>query len=284
MLGSIELGGTKIICAVGDEEKIIERQRFDTKKPLDNIKEIEEFFKDKDVTSIGIGMFGPIDVDKDSKTYGYVLKTPKLKWQNFDFLGNLKKHIDAKMYFTTDVNEAAMGEYELGAGIGKKSLLYLTIGTGIGGGMIYNGEILQGVTHPEMGHIEVTREDGDDVESNCAFHENCLEGLSNGPSIEKRTNKKGEDLDKDDKVFDLVAKYIAKALITYTLILRPEVIVLGGGVINKDGVIEKIRKHFVELKTDYFDIEDVDSYIVKPKLSNNSGIMGGFVLANKLEK
>lgn len=283
MLGSIELGGTKIICAISDGENLVKKSRFDTNEPDENIKEIAGFFKDSKVSKIGVGMFGPIDVNKNSKTYGYVLNTPKLKWQNYNFLSKLKENIDAKIFFTTDVNEAAMGEYELGAGKDKNSLLYLTIGTGIGGGMIYNGKILEGITHPEMGHIELERQKEDDVESVCSFHKNSLEGLASGPSIEKRTNTKGENLDKDHEVFELVSKYIAKALVTYTLILRPEIIVIGGGVINTPGMIDKIRKNFKLFKSDYIDEDNIEEYIVMPKLKNDSGIMGGFELAKKLE-
>ena len=245
MFGSIELGGTKIRCAVfAKGTEILKEIRIETGDPKENVEEIVKFFKENEVASLGIGAFGPIDIDKDSEKYGYVLETPKRLWRNFDLIGSIKKELDLPIGLTTDVGASGIGEYQYGAAKDKDSSLYLTIGTGIGGSYIQDGTLLQGFSHPEMGHIEIAREVGDDTESLCDYHDSCFEGLCAGPALKLRTGKKGEDLDKDDPVFDILAKYIAKGLMTYTMILRPDIIIIGGGVANKEGMIEKIRREF----------------------------------------
>ena len=282
MFGSIELGGTKIRCAVfADGTEILKEIRIETGDPNENVGEIIKFFKENKVASLGIGAFGPIDIDKNSKTYGYVLETPKRLWRNFDLIGSIKKELDLPIGLTTDVGASGIGEYQYGKAKDKRSSLYLTIGTGIGGSYIQDGTLLQGFSHPEMGHIEIAREDGDETESFCDYHDSCFEGLCAGPALKLRTGKRGEDLDKDDPAFDILARYIAKGLMTYTMILRPEVIIIGGGVANKEGMIEKIRREFVKLDKKYIEIPNVDDYIVFPELGNEAGLIGGLVLAKK---
>ena len=264
MYGSIELGGTKIRCGIFDDAgNLLTEDRIKTADPYDNVEEIVEFFKDSDIKSIGIGAFGPIDVDKNSKTYGSILATPKRLWRNFDLLGELKKNLDLPMGLTTDVGASGIGEYELGAAKDKTSSLYLTIGTGIGGSYIQNGKLLEGYSHPEMGHIEIPKEEGDDFVGVCDYHKNCFEGLCSGPAIEKRAGEKGENLDISDKAFAITAKYIAKGLYTYTAILRPHIIIIGGGVCNKEGMIDKIREEFDKIKGDYLVLPDSKEYIAR---------------------
>ncbi|KWZ77289.1 ROK family protein [Anaerococcus tetradius] len=280
MYGSIELGGTKIRCAVLDDlGNIVKEIRIKTGNPEENMKEVVEFLGQNPVKSIGIGAFGPIDVDKESKTYGYVLETPKKLWRNFDLLGSIKKEIDLPMGFTTDVGASGIGEYEYGAAKDKRSSVYITIGTGVGGSYIQDGVLLQGFSHPEMGHIEIAREKDDEVESFCDFHDSCFEGLCAGPALELRAGDRGENLDKDDPAFDILAKYIAKGLMSITMILRPNIIIIGGGVANKEGMIEKIRREFDKLDNKYIDIPRADDYIVFPELGNEAGLIGGYVLA-----
>ncbi|MDO5047506.1 MAG: ROK family protein [Anaerococcus sp.] len=282
MFGSIELGGTKIRCGIfGDNGKMLDEIRIKTSDPKDDIKEVVGFFKDKDIKSLGVGAFGPIDVDEDSATYGRILQTPKKLWRNFDLLENIKKELNLPIGLSTDVGASGIGEYELGAARGKGSSLYLTIGTGIGGSFINDGRILQTSFHPEMGHIEIAREEDDKVKSLCDFHDSCFEGLCAGPSILERTGISGEDLDKDHEVFDLLARYIAKALMTYSLILRPDIIIIGGGVVNKEGMIEKIRDNFDKINTGYVSLPRSKDYIVFPKLGNEAGLVGGYILAKR---
>lgn len=282
MYGSIELGGTKIRSAVFDEDGNLKAEdRVKTSDPNKNIADVIEFFKEYDIKSLGIGAFGPIDVDKSSQTYGYVLSTPKKLWKNFDLLGALNKEFDLPMGFTTDVGASGLGEYHLGAAKDKKSALYLTIGTGIGGSYIQDGTLLEGYSHPEMGHIEISKDRDDNFEGNCSYHDSCFEGLCSGPAIEKRSGKKGEDLSIDDPAIEISAKYIAKALYTYTVTLRPHIIIIGGGVANKEGMIEKIREEFDAIKGYYLVLPDSKEYIVFPELGNEAGLIGGYILAKE---
>lgn len=283
MFGSIEFGGTKIRCAVFDEEGNLKDQiRINTSKPDINMKEIENFYKDKKIYSLGVGAFGPIDINEKSISYGMIQNTPKKDWINFNLLENLKGIIDTNIGIVTDVGLSAIGEYNEGAGKDFHSMLYLTIGTGIGGAYIQQGKLLNGLSHPEMGHIEVVRELDDKANSVCIYHDNCLEGLASGPSIKERKGIEATDLDINDQVFDTTSKYIAKALYTYSLILRPNVIILGGGLMNKDGFIEKVRNEFDIIKGNYIDLPNSELYIVKPELGDDSALVGGYYLAKQL--
>lgn len=283
MYGSIEFGGTKIRCATFDEGgKLLEEIWIKTDEPKENIKEIASFYKLYNVKSIGIGAFGPIDINENSKTYGFIQNTPKEKWRNFNLLGALKEELPIPIKIVTDVAESGTGEYILGRGRGKDSLLYLTIGTGIGGAFLKNGQIISGISHAEMGHIEITKEDGDNFESNCPSHKSCFEGLCSGPALEKRLGEKAENVDISNPAFSLTAKYIAKALYDYSLILRPEIIIIGGGLLNKEGFMEMIREEFDKIKGDYIDLPETSSYIVRPGLENEAGLYGGYYLAKSI--
>lgn len=283
MFGSIEFGGTKIRCAIIDENgNLIDQIRINTSKPEINIKEIEEFYKNKRVVALGVGAFGPIDINKNSASYGVIKNTPKQEWIDFNLLKNLSMIIDTKIEIVTDVGLSAIGEYNGGAGKNYQSMLYLTIGTGIGGAYIQDGKIINGLSHPEMGHIDITRDPDDHVKSVCMYHDNCLEGLASGPSIKERKGVEATQIDINDLVFDTTSNYIAKALYTYSLILRPNVIILGGGLMNKDGFIQKVRDKFDKLKGDYIDLPSSESYIIKPKLGDDSALVGGYYLAKQL--
>ena len=264
-----------------DDGNLKAEDRIKTSNPDENMKEVVEFFSEYKIKSIGIGAFGPIDVDKDSDTYGYVLSTPKKLWKNFNLLASLKESLDIPMGLTTDVGASGLGEYHLGAAKDKASSLYLTIGTGIGGSYIQNGKLLEGFSHPEMGHIEISKDSDDSFEGVCDYHKSCFEGLCSGPAIEKRAGKKGEDLSISDPAIEISASYIAKALYTYTLILRPHIIIIGGGVANKEGMIEKIREEFDKIKGDYLSIPSSEEYIVFPELGNEAGLIGGYILAKE---
>lgn len=282
MYGSIELGGTKIRCAIFDEDgKIIKEIRIKTEDPNKNLEQASDFFKAENIKAIGVGAFGPIDLDKDSKNYGYILSTPKKLWRNFDLVGNLKKNLDIPIRLTTDVGASGIGEFFLGAARNKKSSLYLTIGTGIGGSFIVDGKIVEGFSHPEMGHIEISREVDDNFKSVCDYHNSCFEGLCSGPAIEKRAGSKAEELEIDDPAFLITARYIAKALYTYTAILRPDIIIIGGGVANKARMIERIRKEFNKIKGEYLVLPSSEEYIVFPNLGNEAGLIGGYILAKE---
>lgn len=284
LLGAIEAGGTKFICAIGTEKgEILERVSFLTKTPNETLKNVIEFFLDKKIEALGIGCFGPIDLDENSKTYGYITSTPKPNWSNYNILGELKKHFDIPINFDTDVNGAALGEIKWGSGIGLDSLIYLTVGTGIGGGVYSGGKLVHGMTHPETGHILVKREKNDNYKGKCPYHGDCLEGMASGPAIEDRWGVKAYELEKNHKAWDLEAYYLAQGLINYILIMSPKKIILGGGVMKQEQLFPLIRKKVVEILNGYVFhkhiLESIDEYIVPPKLGENAGICGALALA-----
>lgn len=285
LFGAIEAGGTKFVCAIGDQEfNIIEKISFPTTTPSETMKDVFSFFDrfGAELESIGIGSFGPIDVDQQSKTYGYITNTPKLAWQYFDFVGSVKKRYNIPVAWTTDVNASALGEAQLGVGEGKKTVAYFTIGTGIGGGVIQDKVIIEGITHPEMGHLLVRRHPDDKYEGNCPFHKDCLEGMACGPAIEQRLGLKGQEVASNDPFWEIEAYYIAQMIYNVTINFAPSVIALGGGVMKKDGMLKKVRNTFSKLLNDYRPIPDIEEYIVLPKLNDNAAIIGCFSLAEEL--
>jgi fructokinase len=286
LLGSIEAGGTKFVCAIGTEDgKILDRITILTRTPDETIPEVIAFFRKEKIGALGIGSFGPIDVKKNSPTYGHILKTPKLPWQNYPFLQTLQDALEVPCGFTTDVNAAVLGEYVYGAGKDADSCLYVTVGTGIGAGAVFRGELLEGMSHPEMGHIIVRKSPDDPFEGVCPFHRDCLEGLASGPAIEKRWGRKGAELADEKKVWELEAYYLAQAVVQYTMILMPEKIIIGGGVSNQAAIFPLIRRHVREMINGYITAPAVDEkisdYIVSPGLRGDSGIVGGLVLAKR---
>lgn len=283
MYGAIEAGGTKFVCAVGKENgEIVERVQFPTEEPEATLEKVIDFFKQYRLESLCIGSFGPIDVTKDSETYGYITSTPKLAWKNYNFLGALKAVFDIPMVWTTDVNVAAYGEYRAGAAVDTKSCLYLTIGTGVGGGYVVDDQLLEGYTHPEMGHILIAKDLDDPTEGWCPYHhDQCLEGLASGSAIRVRTGQSGNDLEADDANWEFVSDYIAQACVTFSLTLSPEKIVLGGGVMKQPQLLPKIKAKVTEKLNDYSTIPPIENYIETPALGDNAGITGCLYLAER---
>ncbi|MRH44270.1 ROK family protein [Aquibacillus halophilus] len=278
--GAIEAGGTKFVCAISNDDfEVLDRVSIPTTTPAETISEVFNFFDRFSLKSIGIGSFGPIDVNRSSKTYGYITTTPKKGWVNFDFLGNIKERYNIPVAWTTDVNAAAYGEYKKGNAQDSSSCIYLTVGTGIGGGAVVNGNIQAGFGHPEMGHVLVQPHPDETYQGSCPYHDNCLEGFAAGPAIESRYNKKGHELENDIKVWEMEAYYLAQALVDYTLILRPERIILGGGVMKQKQLFSLIRTEFGKLLGDYVATPDLNQYIVEPGLGDNAGITGCLLLA-----
>lgn len=278
--GAIEAGGTKFVCAVSNEAfEIIERISIPTTTPEETLQQVFAFFDNYQLDAIGIGSFGPIDVNLKSSTYGYVTTTPKVAWTNYDFLGAVKERYQIPVGWTTDVNAAALGEIKKGAAIGTESCLYLTVGTGVGGGAVMNGKLLQGFGHPEMGHILVRLHPDETYKGTCPYHENCLEGLAAGPAIEARHGKKGHHLADEKHVWEMEAYYLAQALMNYTLILSPERIVLGGGVMKQEQLFPLVRQEFKKMLAGYVQVPPLDEYIIPPALGDNAGITGCLLLA-----
>lgn len=282
MYGSIEAGGTKFVCAIGNSKlEILERVSFPTTTPDETMEQVAAYFKQyqTQLASIGVGSFGPIDIHHDSVTYGHITSTPKLAWQNFDFVGTLKKYFNIPIAWTTDVNAACYGEYVAGNGKGLTSVVYYTVGTGIGGGALQNGAFVEGFSHPEMGHMLVKRHPEDTFLGNCPFHQDCLEGMAAGPALEKRTGTKGENLLAEDPVWEIEADYIAQCAYNTTLMFAPDIIIFGGGVMKQDHMKKKVQEKFAKLVNHYVTTPAVEEYIVTPKLGDNAGTIGCLALA-----
>ena len=283
--GAIEAGGTKFVCAVSTEKlEVLERISIPTTTPEETLAEVFAFFNKYELYSIGIGSFGPINVNPKSDKYGYITTTPKVAWANYNFLGVIKDRYKIPVGWTTDVNAAALGEMKKGAAVGLDSCLYLTVGTGIGGGAVVEGQILEGYGHPEMGHIMVRLHKDETFEGFCPYHRNCLEGLAAGPAIEKRFGKKAFELDENHKVWEMEAYYLAQAIMNYILILSPEKIVLGGGVMKQKQLFPLIRQELSKLMNNYVEMPDLETFIVPPSLGHSAGIIGCLLLAEKALK
>ncbi|MEE6727542.1 ROK family protein [Pediococcus acidilactici] len=286
LLGSIEAGGTKFVCAVGNENYQVQDQtQFPTTTPEETLQRTVDYFKQFDIAALSIASFGPIEIRHSSPKYGYVTTTPKPGWADTDFVGYIKRAFDIPIFWTTDVNGSAYGEYVMATLANEKinSLAYYTIGTGVGAGAIVDGHLIVGIGHPEMGHVLVKRHPDDlDFKGVCPYHGDCLEGLVAGPTFEARLGIKGAEVPHTNPVWDIMAYYTAQAAIQTTLTLRPGKIVFGGGVTNPD-FLEKVRKSFTKLLNGYVQVPDLDKYIVMPEVANNgSATLGNFALAEKL--
>ena len=289
LYGALEAGGTKMVCAIGDENgNILERISIPTRTPAETMGPMIDFFRGKGIRDLGIGCFGPVDLNKKSPTYGYITSTPKLAWQNFPIVAEFQKALSVPVGFDTDVNAAALGEATWGCTKDVENSIYITVGTGVGVGVIIGGKPYHGMMHPEGGHILLGRHPDDPmVGSGCPFHENCLEGLAAGPSLEKRWGVKGAELTGRKEVWQLEAYYIGQALADYILILSPERIVLGGGVTHQEGLLALIRQETAKQLAGYIRtaaIDHLDSYIVGVSLNDNQGVMGAVKLAMDAEK
>ncbi len=289
----IEGGGTKFVCVYGSSPTDLQdRTVIKTQKPDVTMKEVIEYIrfaqKKADIKAIGLAIFGPLDLDLTSSTYGCITTAAKPGWEHYDVIGTLKDSFNLPIGLDTDVNGSAIGEHRWGAGQGLSDFLYLTIGTGIGGGAVVGGELLHGASHPEMGHmlVQQNRALDPDFEGVCLYHKNCLESLASGPSMKTRWKVDSAlDLPPDHKAWDLEAHYLAVGLINYMLTLAPKRIIMGGGVMRQAHLLPKIYQEIVThlngyLKDDKI-IQHLDTYIVPPGLGEDSGICGAIALAEK---
>ena len=289
LYGGIEAGGTKFVCVVGrGPQDIIDETRIETTGPQSTIDKVVAFFEPHRragrLAAIGVGSFGPLDLDKSSPTYGRLTTTPKPGWQNADLLGGLRAGLGLPVVLDTDVNAAALGEYTWGAGAGLRALMYLTVGTGIGGAFLYEGHAIHGMQHAEMGHVRIPRDATDNLfPGACPFHGACFEGLASGPAIEQRLGRRGEELSDDDSFWNLEAGYIASALAIYVVVLSPMKIIIGGGVMHRKFLFPMIRRRLLQLLGNYvLDprlLQQTDEYVVAPGLGPYSGVYGALALA-----
>ncbi|KZE79879.1 fructokinase [Paenibacillus elgii] len=282
-IGGIEAGGTKFVCGVGNEQgEVVDSISFPTEDPETTLGKAIAYFKEKSVDAIGIGSFGPIDIRPGSPTYGYVTTTPKPGWGNVDFLGTLRREFDVPYGWNTDVNAAAFGEAAWGAAKGLKSCLYYTVGTGIGIGVFLEGRLVQGLVHPEGGHMLTRRHPGDDFAGLCPYHGDCLEGMASGPAIEARWNVKGHELPSNHPAWEMEAYYIAQSITGAVLLNSPEKVILGGGVMQQSQLFPLIREAVKANLNGYVSaseiVERMDEYIVPPGLGQQAGLCGAFAL------
>lgn len=288
-IGGIEAGGTKMVCAVGDEKgELFERVTIPTRQPEETFEEMIRYFSDKQIEALGIGCFGPVDLNRSSATYGFITSTPKPGWENTDVVGRFQKALSVPVGFDTDVNGAILGEVMLGAAKGCENAIYITVGTGIGVGVYVNGGLLHGLVHPEGGHILLAKHPKDTYSGKCPYHGCCFEGLASGPAIEERWGKKAEMLADEMNVWELESYYIAQAITNYILTYSPQKIILWGGVMHQNQLFEQIRAKVPELLSGYIQhpavTEKIADYIVPPALGDNPGILGAIqlgVLARK---
>lgn len=288
-IGALEAGGTKMVLAVGTEDgQILERESLPTAAPEQVVPQMAAWFAEREVDAVGIGAFGPTAVDPASPKYGHVLDTPKPGWAGFDYLGTMRKGCDVPMGYDTDVNVACLGEATYGCARGLDTVVYLTIGTGVGAGVMVGGHLLHGMLHPEAGHILLTPLPNDPGKSVCPFHPNCLEGLAAGPSIEARWGAKGVDLADRPEVWELESEYLGQALCDYILCYSPQKIILGGGVMKQEQLFPLVRETTMRYLAGYIktpELEDLDHYIVPNSLHENQGILGCIELGRRaLEK
>ncbi|WP_283680303.1 fructokinase ScrK [Lentilactobacillus sp. Marseille-Q4993] len=285
-LGSVEAGGTKFVCAVGNEDyRILDQTQFPTTTPEETLQKTVDYFKQfDDIKAIAISTFGPAELRKNHPQYGFITNTPKKNWPYTDFVGFIKKQIDVPIFFTTDVNGSAYGEYIMATLFNQHvdSLTYFTIGTGVGAGTVIKGNFIGELGHPEMGHVRLKRHPDDlDFAGICPYHGDCLEGLVSGPTFDARLGKKGKDVPLTDHVWDIMAYYIAQAALQITLSMRPGKIVFGGGVMS-EAFLDKVREQFADLMNDYVEVGDLKEYLVMPLVKNNgSATVGDFAMALK---
>lgn len=289
LFGAVEAGGTKIVCAIArSPRKILQRAVFQTTTPEDTLSRILAFFSGCQaevgpLSAIGVASFGPIDIKPQSPTYGTLLNTPKPGWKGTGFIRALSEFA-VPVRVDTDVNGAALGEWIEGAGKGCETLCYVTVGTGIGAGVLKDGVPLSGFMHYEIGHIRPPHIiELDPFPGLCPYHGDCLEGLASGPAIVERWGGALNELSHPADAIDLEAQYLAHLVHTITLCHMPDRIILGGGVMKAPGLIERVRVKTIETLGGYIDHPrlngDLSEFLVTPALGDNAGIVGAVHLA-----
>jgi fructokinase len=282
IFGGIEAGGSKFVCGVGTGPEDLLSVEFPTTDPAQTIARAVDFFRrHANVAAVGIASFGPIDVNPQSPTFGYITSTPKRDWQNFDFVGSIQSALAVPAAFDTDVNGAALAEQQWGAARGLQNFIYVTVGTGIGGGAMVNGRLLHGRGHPEMGHVRIPQDRArDPFPGTCPYHANCLEGLASGPAVEARWGQPASQLPDGHPAWDLEAEYLALGILNWAVTLAPERIVLGGGVMARPELWPKVAARVLALLNGYTPPPE----LVRPALGPRAGVLGAIALANDLTR
>ena len=284
-IGGIEAGGTKFVCVLADDQNNILDQRIvRTTTPEETLGQCIAFFQGHGgVAALGVASFGPLVLDRASPDYGRVAKTPKPHWSGADIVGTLRRGLDCPIALDTDVNGAGLAEALLGAGRGLDVVAYVTVGTGIGGGLIIQGKPVHGHTHPEMGHVKLRQHPRDEgFNGVCPFHGDCLEGLASGPAVMARLGHPLNEASPDHPIWDMLAYYLGELCAVLTLVASPQTIVLGGGVMSNPALFPKIRAACAISLGGYVQPPsglDADrAYIVPPALGDRAGAIGALLL------
>jgi fructokinase len=292
LFGGIEAGGTKFVCAIGsDPDHLDEEVTIATTTPRETLAATVAFFRAHaqalPLTAVGIAAFGPLDPDRRSPRFGHITTTPKPGWANTDLAGVIGRALGVPVGFDTDVNGAALAEHRWGAAQGLDTFIYVTVGTGIGGGGIVNGMLMHGLPHPEMGHIAIPHDSADDPFAGvCPYHGDCLEGLASGPAIARRWGRKAEELPPAHPAWPLEAHYLSLGIATYICTLAPQRVILGGGVMKQAHLFPLIRARVRALLNGYLPLLDNDAalarLIVPPALGDRAGVLGALALAQQV--
>jgi fructokinase len=285
LYGGIEAGGSKWVCAVGNGPSDMRRTTtFPTTEPDETIARAVEFFaEDGSLEAVGVGSFGPIDRRRSSRSFGFITTTPKPGWAQTDVAGRLEESLEIPVAFDTDVNVAALGEQRWGAAVGLGTFCYVTVGTGIGGGVVVNDRLVHGLLHPELGHMRIPRDrSADPFRGSCPYHGDCLEGLASGEAMRERWGKEARELD-DEEPWALEAHYLALGLVNVICAVSPQRIILGGGVMKERTLLARVQERLRELAAGYFDApelkEGIGEFVVRPGLGDRAGVLGAIALA-----
>jgi fructokinase len=277
IFGGIEAGGTKFVCGIGTGPDDLVTKQISTTSPETTVAEAVSWIGEKSagrLSAVGIGSFGPVDLRS-----GYITSTPKTAWRNYDLAGAIRKALGVPVRFDTDVNAAVLGEARWGAARDVSNCLYLTVGTGIGGGAVVDGQIVHGLTHPEMGHIRIPHDSiADPYAGGCPYHGDCLEGLASGPAIEARWGTPGWDLPRDHPAWVLEARYLAYGISNFVCTLSPERILIGGGVMRQTQLYEMVRGEVGLVLGGY--VQKLPP-IMPPGLGEFAGVLGALALAQE---
>jgi fructokinase len=290
--GGVEAGGTKFVCMIGSGPDDVRAEiRFPTTTPPETLGAAVDFFRGnpmgEPLSGLGVASFGPVDLDPGSPTYGYITSTPKPGWAGTNVVGVLAEALGVPVAFDTDVNGAAYGEYRWGAAQGVDSVIYITVGTGIGGGVVSGGRPVHGLVHPEIGHMLIPHDrQMDPYPGWCPYHQDCLEGLAAGPALKGRWGQPAEQLPEDHPAWELEAHYLGLALANLILCHSPRRIVMGGGVMDRPSLLPLLRKKVQQSLNGYVQspqiVDEIDRYIVAPALGNRAGVLGAIALAQDL--
>ncbi len=288
IFGGVEIGGSEIVCAIGTSPmNILNETIIFTRSPSETLPEIIQFFLNQqkeygNITAIGIASFGPLDLNPRSPTYGQIISTPKSGWVGTDVIHPFQNALNIPVYLDTDVNGAALGEWLSGAGRGFDTILYMTVGTGIGVGAIFSGKIFHGSNHPEMGHMRIPHDFVNDPFAGiCPFHGDCLEGLASGHAMELRWLSRPENLPYNHPAWALEAQYLAYATTNLIFTFSPQRIILGGGIMRHLGLLKRIQQETNKLVNGYgnFGEREINQIMVEPMLGDRAGVCGAIGLA-----